>query len=315
MNGDPILSAIGLAASLLLLWKGADLVVHCAARIGHRYGISDLVIGMTAVAVGTSAPEVVVTLYAAIAGKPDIALSNVVGSNVFNMGFIMGATAMLGAVAAPRLLARRDTPMLLASTLLLQVLVLDRRIMRWEGLALLAVFGAYLLYVFRRDHGPLEEHEVPPGVATFRDFPLFVVGLVMIVCGGELLVGSASALAAAVGVSDWAIGVTVVAAGTSAPECATCIVAALRGRHTMAVGNLVGSDLFNILGVLGLAAVASPLEVNGLAVGSVALMVGMVAMALVFMWTGWKLTRVEGLLLITFALVRWSRDIAPDLWH
>lgn len=305
---DPLVSTGVLIVSLVLLWKGADLVIHAASRIAHRYGLSDLVIGMTVVAVGTSAPEVVVTLLAATGGEPDIALSNVVGSNVFNIGFIMGATAILGTVPTPRVLARRDAPMLLFATVLLFVISWDLDISRWEATAMLIVFALYLLYLFRRDDGVLEEHDVPSGMATWRDGPLLFVGCAALVGGGDLLVESASALATAVGVSSWLIGVTVVAAGTSAPECATCIVAALRGRHTMAAGNLIGSDLFNILGILGLASFVAPLNVDPVARGSILLMVCMMSMLLVFIWSGWRLTRFEGLALIGFALMRWTRD-------
>jgi cation:H+ antiporter len=311
---SPLGSSFVLLASLLLLWKGADLVVHSAARIARRYGLSDLVIGMTAVSMGTSAPELAVTLSAALEGEPDIALANVIGSNVMNTGIVLGATALLGSPAIPAPLARRDGPMLLAAALLLFAAAWDLAITRLEGLALLVVFLGYVAYLLRRERGALLVPEPPTGVATFRDFPLMLLGLLVLIGGGEALVRSASALAASAGVSGWAIGVTIVAAGTSAPECATSILAALRGRQAIAVGNLIGSDLFNVLGILGLAASITTLEVASVAHGSIALMILMVTMALGFLWTGGRLSRGEGLLLIVFALVRWSRDVVPELW-
>ena len=309
-----LVDAVLLVISLGLLWKGADLVVHTAARLAHRFGLSDLVIGMTLVALGTSAPEIVVTLVAGLKGKADIALGNVVGSNVFNMGFILGATAALRTCPIHPILVRRDGPVLLGACLLLLAFIWDGELARHEGFTLLAIFLVYLVYLFRREEAVLEEQEVPPGLGTARDGPLLLVGLCAVVGGGHLLVESASALAHAIGVADWAIGVTVVAAGTSAPECATCIVAVLRGRHSMAIGNLIGSDLFNVLGVLGLAGIVCPLTVQPIASGSVVLMVAMVGTVLVFMRSGWQLTRGEGFALIAFALLRWSRDVAPDLW-
>jgi cation:H+ antiporter len=180
---------------------------------------------------------------------------------------------------------------------------------------MLVFFAGYLVYVFRRDEGPLEQLDVPSGTATFKDGPLLLFGLAAVVVGGELLVESASGLAESVGIPTWAIAVTIVAAGTSAPECATCIAAALHGRYTMAAGNLIGSDLFNILGVLGLAIFAQPMQVSPVARGSVVLMVAMVALVLFFMRSGFRLTRGEGFALILFALMRWGRDVASDLWR
>ncbi len=310
----PLASALFLIVSLFLLWQGADLVVHSAARIARRFCLPDLVIGMTVVALGTSAPEIVVTLLAAMKAQPDIALGNVVGSNVFNMGLILGTTALLRACPVPRLLVRRDAPMLLLATIVLFICVSDRYVARWEGITMEILFLLYLLYLFRRDHGPTDDHEIPTGAATAWDGPIFILGLCALIAGGHLLVDSASNVAREVGVSEWAIAVTIVAAGTSAPECATCIVAVLHGRHSLATGNLIGSDLFNILGVLGLASILRPLSISAIAPGSVILMVAMVATVLIFMRSGWRLSRVEGLALIGFALMRWSRDIAPGLW-
>jgi cation:H+ antiporter len=315
LTETPLVSSICLIVSLGLLWKGADFVIHSAARIARRHQISDLVIGMTVVALGTSAPEIVVTLVAAFKGQGDIALGNVVGSNVFNMGLILGATAVLGNCPTPRIMVRRDAPVLFLATIFLLVTVWDLALDRWQGLLMLVFFAGYLVYVFRRDEGPLEQLDVPSGTATFKDGPLLLFGLAAVVVGGELLVESASGLAESVGVPTWAIAVTIVAAGTSAPECATCIAAALHGRYTMAAGNLIGSDLFNILGVLGLAIFAQPMQVSPVARGSVVLMVAMVALVLFFMRSGFRLTRGEGFALILFALMRWGRDVASDLWR
>ncbi len=313
MTETPLVSGICLVVSLGLLWKGADFVIHAAASIARRHQISDLVIGMTVVALGTSAPEIVVTLVAALRGDGDIAVGNVVGSNVFNMGLILGTAAVLGNCPTPRIMVRRDAPVLFLATLFLAITVWDLVLERWQGLLMLTFFAGYLVYLLRRDEGPLEQLEVPTGTATFKDGPLLLLGLAAVVVGGELLVTSASALALSMNVPPWAMGVTIVAAGTSAPECATCIAAALRGRYTMAAGNLIGSDLFNILGVLGLAVLAQPIHVSPVARVSVVLMVAMTALVLFFMRSGFRLSRGEGVVLILFALARWSRDLASDL--
>jgi cation:H+ antiporter len=204
----PVVASLLLLLSLGLLWKGADIVVHAAARLAHRFGISDLVIGMTVVALGTSAPEVAVTLLAALSNQPDIALGNVVGSNVFNMGLILGATAALRACPISPLLVRRDAPILLGATILLLICVWDQELARWEGLTMELLFIGYVIYLFRRDERTLEDHDIPGGSATAWDGPRLLLGLCALIGGGYLLVESASSMARAVGVSEWAIAVT-----------------------------------------------------------------------------------------------------------
>ena len=174
---------------------------------------------------------------------------------------------------------------------------------------------SYMLYITQRseDPGPLEE-EVAVRTPTVPDVLLLLVGLASVIGGAHLLVNAASNLATAMGLSEWAIGVTIVAGGTSLPELATSVAAARRGRTGLIAGTLIGSDLFNMLGVLGLAAFLHPLQVSPLATPSIAMMTCMVAFVLVFMRTGWRLTRLEGLALVALAVVRWSRDLAPEMW-
>lgn len=313
---------VGQAAALLiiatgLLWKGADWVVIAASRIAHRFGLSDVVIGMTVVAVGTSAPEVVVTLVAALRGADDIAVANVVGSNIFNVGFILGACAAVWGIPTSHTLVRRDAVALFAACLLLGICLIDYRIARWEGLGMLALLGAYVLYLMRRNDGHEEavvDDEVARRPATWRDVPLLAAGLMAVVGGAHMLVGSAQALALEMGLSDWAIGVTLVAGGTSLPELAVSIAAAKRGRPGIVAGNLIGSDLHNVLGVLGLAAFLHPLHIDPGSAESILLMIAMVGILVVFMRSGWRLSRSEGCLLIAFAILRWSRDLGPGLW-
>jgi cation:H+ antiporter len=299
-----------------LLWKGAGWVVHAAARMASRFGLSHVVIGMTVVAIGTSAPEMVVTLVAALGGQPEISVGNVVGSNIFNLGFILGGCAVLRTIPTSGTLVRRDTAMLLLSAVLLVVLFIgDLKLGPVEGLVMMGILAAYVLYLLQRhDEEEVETDEIPVGNAGFWDYPLLLAGLAAVIGGAHLLVNQASALAHMMGLSEWAIGITIVAGGTSLPELATSMAAVLRGHPGIVAGNLIGSDLFNMLGVLGLAALLRPLQIHYTAMPSLFMMTGMVLLVMVFMRTGWRLTRAEGLFLMLLAIVRWSADLAPGFW-
>lgn len=301
-----------------LLWKGADWVVVAACGIARRFGLSDVVIGMTVVALGTSAPEMVVTLVAALTGNSDIAVANVVGSNIFNVGFILGACAIVCVIPTNETLVRRDAVALFGACVLLGLCLADRSLGRWEALGMMALLGVYLLYLLGRDddepapHDP--EDDLPSSRPHWWDYPLLVTGLGGVLVGAHLLVLSAIKVAAAVGISQWAIGVTIVAGGTSLPELAVSIAAASKGRPGIVAGNLIGSDLTNVLGVLGLAAFLHPLTIDAQSRESIVLMIAMVGVLVLFMRSGWRLSRAEGALLVTLALLRWSRDLTPWLW-
>ncbi|MBU2512837.1 calcium/sodium antiporter [bacterium] len=304
--------------SILLLWKGSDWVVTSASNIAFSLGISDLVIGLTVVALGTSAPEFAVTISAAIAGKADISVSNVVGSNIFNLGFILGGTASVYAISTTPKLVYRDGFFLIFVTILLSFFLFGTDLFsptptttgamtRVEGSILVLLFLAYLsmLFIKKEDITDGIEHEK----VSWKDGLLLILGLAAVVYGGHLLVNSSSNIAKAFGVSDWVIGVTIVAAGTSAPELATSIMALVKGRHGMAIGNLIGSDLFNLLGVLGLAAIIRhPLEVSPEARSSMYMLMGMVVLVVIFMRTNWKISRLQGFTLVVINLVRWIFD-------
>lgn len=298
--------------SILLLWKGADWLVEGASRIARRFNISELVIGLTLVAMGTSAPEFAVSINAALAGQSDISVGNIVGSNVFNLGFILGSCALIRPISTSRPLVYRDGGFLLLITLALLAFLYNLSLSRWEGAVLLALLVGYGILLWSR-RTSLEEVEVPEegaqNTSTAKDSAWVVVGLAMVVGGAELLVYGASGVARAFGMSDWAIGVTVVAAGTSAPEVVTSLTAALKDKHGISAGGLIGSDIFNVLGVLGLAACIRPLNMAPAGRESLILLVGMVALTVVFMRSGWRLSRTEGALLLVIAAIRWGADI------
>ncbi|RME28785.1 MAG: sodium:calcium antiporter [Deltaproteobacteria bacterium] len=306
---ETLLDILLLFASIVLLWKGSDWLVESAARIGRAVGMSDLTIGLTIVAFGTSAPEFAVTLSAAITGRSDISVGNVVGSNIFNLGFILGGCALFRALKTSRRIVLRDGGLLIVVSLLLLYMLRDSHLSRIEGGVLLFGLFAYLVVLFyqRKETGGADE-DIPTGRATWRDAPLFLAGLAGVIGGGHLLVVSASDIARAMGISEWVIAVTIVAAGTSAPEFATSLTAAAKGRHGMSLGNLIGSDLFNLFGVLGVAGLVRDMNVAPDAFSSVAMLVGMCVIVVVFMRTGWRISRLEGALLVAIGVLRWILD-------
>ena len=286
--------------SIAALWQGAVWVVDSASHIAQRLGVSELVIGLTIVAFGTSAPEFAVTLTAALRGQPNMSVGNVVGSNVFNIGFILGSVAIIHAVRTSSKLVYRDGMILIAMSVLLLVFLRDLTLVQWEGLVLLLLLAAYLLFLFIKKE-TLEE-DVPPGEFHWYDILKLIGGLLLILSGGHYLVESASGLARHFGISEWVIAVTIVAAGTSTPELATSFVAAIKGKHGISAGNLIGSNLFNLLGVLGLAAFLNPLHVDRAAFRDLFMLLGLVVIVVAMMRSGWKISRGEGIVLVLINL-------------
>ncbi len=296
--------------AVLALWIGAGQFVAGASQAARRLGVPGLVIGLTVVAFGTSAPEFAVTLDAALSGRPDVSVANVVGSNVLNLGFILGGTALVRALPVGRDLVRRDATLLVGTTLLLLVVVRDLRVGRGDGIVLFGVLVTYLAVLARAGTtGPGEATE--PSSATFGwlDLGRLVGGLGLVVGGAHLLVGSAVDIALTVGISEWVIGVTVVAAGTSIPEFATSVAAVRRGRVGISAGNIVGSCVFNTLGVLGLAAAVRPLPVASAAVETTLWLLGVTVLVAVMFYTNELLSRVEGAVLVALNAVNWVFDL------
>jgi len=287
--------------SIMALWWGAVWVVESASVIANKIGISEIVIGLTVVAFGTSAPEFAVTLLAAIRDQADISVGNIVGSNIFNLGFILGGVACVNAISTTRKLVFRDGVILLGSSILLVIFLYDLSLARYEGIILFGLLFIYLLLLFIKKE-PLEE-KVYTGTFHWYEVPKLIIGLVLIVSGGYFLVDSASAVARLIGISEWVIGVTIVAAGTSAPEFATSLIAIIKGKHGISAGNLVGSNLFNSLGVLGLASMIRPMSVDSDALFSIVMLTGLVIIVLILMRSGWRISRVEGMILVLLNLL------------
>jgi len=312
-------NAIVVAATIGAIAAGANWLVEAASRLAARLGISELVIGLTVVALGTSAPEFAVTLLSALRGHGDISVSNIVGSNIFNLGFILGGCAMVRAIPVKPKLLRRDGAVLVGSSLLLLALAAsDLAIGRIDGALLFGLLIVYLALLFRqRKQMDAEDLALPPEEAgsNSRDLLLVLTGLAAIIGGSHFLVESSVAIARGFGVSEWAIGVTVVAAGTSAPELATSLTGVLKGRYAISAGNIIGSNIFNLLGVLGLAGILSPVTISPTARVSLLVLCGLVLLAVILMRSGWKLSRREGLALVIVAAVVWVSDFAMHAAH
>lgn len=267
-----ILETLLLLAGFAALYFGADWMVRGAARLEGSLGLSPIVIGLTVVSLGTSAPELVVAVLAAVAGRGDLAVGNVLGSNLANIGLILGFTALMQPLVVLERIVRREMPIMIFLTLILLPLIVDHRVDRLDGLLLCSLLTAYLAYVLHQGKkapaGLVSQYaELAKGPrevrrrAALRDMALLVAGIIGLVLGGKAIVESATYLARAFGVSEMAIGVTVVAIGTSLPEMATSVMAALRKHTDIAVGNVIGSNIFNVGGVLGLAGIVRPIRV------------------------------------------------------
>ena len=307
MINDLVSSISGVAVGLLLLIVGGELLVRGASRLAAAMRISPLVIGLTVVAFGTSSPELAVSLQSAVAGNADIAMGNVVGSNILNVLFILGISALIVPLVVSSQLIRWDVPMMIAASILLLVLGLDKRIGRLDGVLLVVCLLAYTYWTIRQSRRETAEiqaefaDEIPKptrgAAAVAAQIALIVGGLALLGVGANWLVRGSVTIATRIGVSELIIGLTIVALGTSLPEVVTSIMAARRGERDIAVGNVVGSNLFNILCVLGLSSLIAP---QGIAVSSTALrfdipvMIAVAVACLPIFFTGNVIARWEG---------------------
>jgi cation:H+ antiporter len=299
-----MMTYLTLIAGLVLLVLGADLLVKGASRIAAGFGISPLIIGLTVVAFGTSAPEAAISVSSALKGEPDIAVGNVLGSNIFNVLFILGVSALITPLLVSKQLVRIDVPVMVAVSILAFVLSSDGRISFIEGAVLFSGILAYVAVLVRIGRRSGEEGEaIKTSMHWAVDAALIVVGLVLLILGARWLVSSAVTIAEAMGVSELVIGLTIVAAGTSLPEVATSIIATVRGQRDIAVGNVVGSNIFNILAVLGLTAMVAP---GGLPVSAAAInfdypvMLAVAVACLPIFFVGYTIARWEGGLFLAY---------------
>lgn len=301
-----ILQVLLFLAGLALIIFGADLLVEGASGIARKLGISEFVIGLTIVGFGTSAPELVVSLIGALNGNADIAIGNVTGSNILNVMLGLGLTTAILPIGLTERNRKRDIPVHLAVTLTVVLLGMKHSVFgigsdtlgRADGLVLLALFAIYMYSCFKFDNHESEGAHGKP-VRTWAAVAMILAGFVGLICGGELFVGSAAKIAAMLGISDKVIAVTILAGGTSMPEVVTCIVAAAKKRGMLALGNILGSNIFNLLLILGLSSVVNPLSFAGMDYIDIGMLVFSAAALVIFSWTGTRkrIDRGEGIIL------------------
>ena len=298
-----------LLVGLGLIVLGADWLVEGASSIARKFGVSEFVIGLTIVGFGTSCPELVVSLTGAFAGNADIAVGNVIGSNIFNVLFILGLTALLCPVSMTLENRKCDIPLTLCVTALFLVLGMNRTFLgigagnglhRWEGALFLLLFAGYIVYAFKNGKPSAEEGAAGQSRPVWLAVMFVVSGLAGLIFGGNLFVDKATVLARDLGVSDKFIAVTVLAGGTSLPELATSLVAALKGRDQLALGNILGSNVFNILLILGSSALITPLSFASVTLMDAAVLLSSMLLLLIWAYTGRRerIDRWEGMLML-----------------
>ena len=297
-----------LLAGLLLILLGANYLVDGSSSVAKRFGISEFVIGLTIVGIGTSTPEMVVSFMSSFQGKADMAIGNIVGSNIFNVVAILGITALIAPITITKSNLKKDIPLNIGVTLLLILLGMnytifgygEDKLSRIDGIILLAIFAWYLYSSFKSDTPDQDEEGGIKVLSMPVSILMIVGGLAGLIIGGKLFVNSATELARMFGVSDKFIAITVMAAGTSMPELATCAVAAFKGRGQLALGNILGSNISNILLILGGAALINPLSLTGMTtvdLGTILLSSVFIFLSAIF-FKKKQLDRAEGVILL-----------------
>ena len=300
-----MLEALLLIAGFVLLIKGADIFVNASVSIAKKLRIPSVVIGLTVVAMGTGAPEAVISFTASAQGANALAISNIVGSNIFNLMFIIGLCATIRVLHFDVIQIAKEfwLSIIAAAILVGLILVSGTHIPRWGGAILLIIFAIYLVLVVRKAvkaQGAKDDSE--EDLSKLKPMPIIillaVLGCGLIIVGGNFVVDNATKIALALGVTDRIIGLTIVAVGTSMPELVTSLVACKKGENEFALGNIIGSNIFNIMFVLGIAGIISPLEFDGALIFDTVFLIAGSIIALIFVYTSKRLTRPEGFVMV-----------------
>ena len=294
-----VLDILYIIIGVTLVLVGADRLTEGASSLARRFGVPEIVIGLTIVACGTSMPEFFVSLMSALNGTPDMAVGNVVGSNIMNTMLIVGCAAMVAPMVISPSTVKKDIPFSVGASILLVLLAIDSVIGRIDGIILLvgfAVFMAYTLWQAKREK--TESADAVKQQNPWLSVLYIALGLAGLVFGSNLFVDSASSVATSLGVSESVIGLTIVAGGTSLPELATSVVAARKGQSAIAIGNVIGSNVFNILLILGATAAISPLQMEGITLVDIGVMLGSITLVWLFSFTRYTVERWEGAVLV-----------------
>ncbi len=300
-----MLELLQVIGGLVVLVIGGEFLVRGAVALANKMGVPTLIVGLTIVSFGTSAPEMVISIQAVLDGLPDISIGNIIGSNVANILLVLGITALIFPIAVDAKVLKRDAPLMIFATVLFAAFMFTGEISRLHAAVFLGMMVIYTIYLFRSvksggDADLLEEleEETDVNMPTWKALIGMVLGLVMLAVGSDVMVAGASDMARAFGVTEAMIGLTIVALGTSAPELVTCVVAAYRKHSDIAIGNIVGSNLFNIAVIGGTAAMVKPIGVNPMFLDYDVWLLLLVTVALVCsMLMGKKITRAEGVIL------------------
>ena len=291
-------------AGVAMVLYGADRLTEGASALARRMNVPEIIIGLTIVAAGTSAPELFVSMVSALKGTPDMAIGNVVGSNTMNAMLIVGCAAMVAPMTISKSTVRKDIPFSVFASVLLVFLSLNSFLGRLDGIFLLAGFALFMYYTLSQAKvgetaSVSEVKSVKPWLSAF----FVLLGLALLVIGSNIFVDSASRVAYSLGISEGVVGLTIVAGGTSLPELATSVVAARKGQSAIAIGNVIGSNVFNILLILGLTATISPMQIQGVTLVDMGMMLGSVSLVWLFSYTRYTVERWEGALLVIGYLV------------
>lgn len=293
-----------LIVGIIVVLKGADWLTDGASGVAERLGMPQIIIGLTVVAMGTSMPEFFVSLMSAINGTPDLAVGNIVGSNIFNALFIVGCAAMVAPIAIQHSTVKRDIPVAVFASVLLMAMMFDSdfhydgHISRIDAAIMLIAFIIYMWCTLRgAKNGESDSEQKTAKMSILKAIGLVLAGLVCLIFGSSVFVDNASALAHSIGISDAVIGLTIVAGGTSLPELATSVVAAKRGNSGIAIGNVLGSNVFNILMILGVTGLITPMTASGITMVDLSMMVISMVMLWLFSFTKYRIQRWEGAVL------------------
>lgn len=288
-------------SGILILYISSEMLINGSVQIAERLGIPQLVIGLTIVAFGTSAPELVVSISSGLKGLGNVAIGNVIGSNIFNLCVILGLSALICPIPIKKRIIKIDAPIVLGVSVLLVLLLIDKTIGRMDAFILLLVFVAYQMFLYRGPKEISSEPKAPPSKKNnvWASIALIVAGLSGLIWGSNMFVTGAVQLATILHVSQAVIALTIVAAGTSLPELAVSVTAAAKGRSDLAVGNVIGSNIFNILSILGISGIISPLSGSDFKSYDIILLIGSAALVIPLMYMRSTLSRFDGAVLLS----------------